>query len=90
MVADNQQEDKRRTSKLRNDFQACLERFQDVSKVAINKSNETVAPKPTKGGLLSNPAYAASSPSPSFAHIPVVCRGCNAPCGVRVVLLCLH
>jgi syntaxin 7 len=52
----NPAEDKRRTSKLRNDFQACLERFQDVSKVAINKSNETVAPKPTKGGLLSNPA----------------------------------
>jgi syntaxin 7 len=52
----NPQEDKRRTSKLRNDFQSCLERFQDISKVAANKTNETFAPKPSKGGLLSNPA----------------------------------
>jgi syntaxin 7 len=52
----NPGEDKKRTSKLRNDFQACLERFQEVSKVAISKSNDTVAPKPGRGGLLSNPA----------------------------------
>lgn len=56
------QEDKRRTSKLRNDFQTCLERFQDVSKVAATKSNETIAPKPTKGALLSNPAYVLPPP----------------------------
>jgi len=52
----NPQEDKRRANKLRNDFQASLERFQDISKVAATKSTETVAPPPAKGGLLSNPA----------------------------------
>jgi len=48
------QEDNRKLAKLKSDFTTCLERFQEVSKVAADKANETLAPKPSKGGLLSN------------------------------------
>jgi len=55
-------EDKRRQSKLRDDFQRCLEQFQEVSKVAATKTTDTMPPKAATGGR----SGFSSNPTPYY------------------------